>query len=106
MQFFVRKDMPLKTVRAENASHFIAMGLDKDLNVAMHSAIANAIDYIKDTQGVDFLDALSICSIAVDFEVTQVVDGTKGIHAMIPKSIFKKERSASYWYLKPAALGR
>jgi len=25
----------------------------------------------------------------VDFNVTQAVDGTKGIHAMIPKSIFK-----------------
>jgi len=27
--------------------------------------------------------------VAIDFNVTQAVDGTKGIHAMIPKSIFK-----------------
>jgi len=26
--------------------------------------------------------------IAVDYHVTQVVDGTKGIHGMIPKAIF------------------
>jgi len=25
----------------------------------------------------------------VDYHVTQVVDGTKGIHGMIPKSLFK-----------------
>jgi hypothetical protein len=25
----------------------------------------------------------------VDFNVTQAVDGTKGVHAMIPKSIFR-----------------
>ncbi len=30
-------------------------------------------------------------SMAVDFHVTQVVDGTKGVHAMIPKSIFIKK---------------
>ena len=29
-----------------------------------------------------------IASIAVDYHVTQVVDGTKGIHGMIPKAIF------------------
>jgi acetamidase/formamidase len=29
-------------------------------------------------------------SAAMDLNVTQVVDGTKGIHAMLPKSIFRK----------------
>ena len=33
-------------------------------------------------------EAYMIASIAVDYHVTQVVDGTKGIHGMIPKSIF------------------
>ena len=78
-------------MRAENATHYIGIGVDRDLDVAMHSAIVSAIDYIKETQGVDFLDALSICSVATDFEVTQVVDGTKGIHAMIPKDIFARD---------------
>jgi acetamidase/formamidase len=31
-----------------------------------------------------------IASVAVDYHVTQVVDGTKGVHGMIPKSIFKQ----------------
>ena len=34
-------------------------------------------------------DAYMLASVAVDFDVTQVVDGTKGVHGMIPKSIFK-----------------
>jgi len=34
-------------------------------------------------------EAYAIASVAVDYHVTQVVDGTKGIHGMIPKSIFK-----------------
>jgi acetamidase/formamidase len=31
-----------------------------------------------------------LASAAMDLIVTQAVDGTKGIHAMIPKSIFRK----------------
>jgi hypothetical protein len=33
-------------------------------------------------------EAYMIASVAVDYRITQVVDGTKGIHGMIPKSIF------------------
>jgi acetamidase/formamidase len=33
-------------------------------------------------------EAYMIASVAVDYRVTQAVDGTKGIHGMIPKSIF------------------
>jgi acetamidase/formamidase len=29
-----------------------------------------------------------IASVAVDYHVTQVVDGSNGIHGMIPKAIF------------------
>ena len=34
-------------------------------------------------------EAYAVCSSAVDYRVTQVVDGNKGVHAMIPKDIFK-----------------
>jgi len=36
-------------------------------------------------------DAYALCSIAVSFRVTQVVDIVRGVHAMIPKSLFTGE---------------
>ena len=36
-------------------------------------------------------EAYMIASIAVDYHVTHVVDGTKGIHGMIPKAIFSAQ---------------
>ena len=36
-------------------------------------------------------DAYMLSSVAVDFNITQVVDGVKGVHGMIPKEIFKKK---------------
>ena len=90
LRFFLRKRANLKWPRAETATHFIAMGLDKDLDEAMKIAVREAIDLIASEKKLERDDAYMLCSVAVDFRVTQVVDGTKGVHAMIPKSIFKK----------------
>ena len=104
MQFIVHKDMKIKAPLAETATHYIVMGLDVELSTAMHKAILASIDFLKENKKLDFFDALALCSVAVDFEVTQVVDGTKGIHAMIPKSLFKDGSVASYWYNPNPAL--
>ena len=89
-QFIVRKDMKLTWPRAETPTHWIVMGLDPNLEVAMKLAVRETIDFI--TRRFPHLareEAYMIASIAVDYHVTQVVDGTKGIHGMIPKAIFK-----------------
>ncbi|HXX32205.1 MAG TPA: acetamidase/formamidase family protein [Myxococcaceae bacterium] len=72
----------------ETETHWIALGMDKDLNVAQRIALINAIDFLSKRAGLSRLDAYALCSLAVSFRVTQVVDVNKGIHAMIPKSIF------------------
>ena len=43
-----------------------------------------------ETKGLSREDAYLLASAAMDLMVTQVVDGTKGIHASIPKAIFQK----------------
>jgi acetamidase/formamidase len=73
---------------AETATHWITLGLDKDLYVAMASAARNAINLLADHADLTKLDAYALCSIAVSFRVTQVVDIVRGVHAMIPKTIF------------------
>ena len=76
---------------AETPTHWIAMGLDKDLNVAMTMAARNAIDFISSRAKITKLDAYGLCSIAISFRVTQVVDIVRGVHAMIPKNLFADE---------------
>ncbi|OCX51245.1 acetamidase [Mucilaginibacter sp. PPCGB 2223] len=96
VKFIVRKDMHITHVRAETPTHFIALGLDPDLATAMKNAATQATSFIRDELGFTFNEALSICSTGVDFEVTQVVDKTLGVHAMIPKSIFTNKKF-EYW---------
>lgn len=88
LRFVLHKGKTLAAPRAETPTHYIAMGLDPDLDTAMQMAIRETIRLLGDVKGLDFNRAFALSSIAVDFRVTQVVDGTKGIHSMIPKSLF------------------
>jgi acetamidase/formamidase len=72
----------------ETATHWIPMGLDKDLGDAFRIALQNAIEFLVQRGGLTPLDAYSLCSLGVSFRVTQVVDVNKGVHALIPKSLF------------------
>jgi acetamidase/formamidase len=85
----LRKGKRIKWPRAETPTHYIAMGLHPDLDEAAKLAVQEAIDFLVEEKGIPRDDAYVLCSIGVDLHVTQLVDGTKGIHAMIPKSIFK-----------------
>jgi acetamidase/formamidase len=88
-QFTVRKDMHLRWPRAETPTHYITMGLHEDLTEATKLAIRDAIDFLVTEKHLSRDDAYMLSSVAVDFDITQLVDGNKGVHAMIPKSIFK-----------------
>jgi acetamidase/formamidase len=91
LQFVVRKDRRLRWPRAETPTHFIVMGLDKDLTQAMKLAAREAIDFLTTEKELSPDQAYMLASVAVNFRVTQVVDGTKGVHGMIPKAIFTKK---------------
>jgi acetamidase/formamidase len=89
-QFIVRKDMKLRWPRAETPTHWMVMGLNPDLE-GMKIAVRETIEFIVEKfPRLTREEAYMIASVAVDYHVTQVVDGTKGVHGMIPKSIFKQ----------------
>ncbi len=85
--------MKLRWPRAETPTHYIVMGLDKDLTKATKIAVREAVDFLVAHKDLSPDDAYMLTSLAVDFSITQLVDGTLGVHGMIPKDIFKKKRS-------------
>lgn len=87
-QFVVRKDLHLNWPRAETPTHFITMGIHEDLTEATKLAVRETLDFLVKEKGLSREDAYMLASTAVDFEITQLVDGTKGVHGMIPKAIF------------------
>jgi len=87
-QFIVHKNKRIVWPRAETPTHFITMGLDTDLNVAGKNAVREMLEYLREEKGINKENGYMLSSLAVDLHVTQTVDGVKGIHAMLPKSIF------------------
>lgn len=88
---------------AENAGSWIPIGLSdpdgsidgqvNDLDIAMRRAVVNALDFLTDDLGMERAVAYAYLSAAADFVVSQVVDRTVGVHAVIAKSHFGGGRS-------------
>jgi acetamidase/formamidase len=89
LQFSVRKDLKLERPMAETPTHWITMGFHADLDEAAKIALRDAIHFLSASKGLTRGDAYALCSLAVDLRITQIVDGNKGVHAMIPKAIFR-----------------
>jgi acetamidase/formamidase len=89
-QFIVHHDMHLKWPRAETPTHYITMGLDADLTMAARLCALETIDFLVNEKHLSRDDAYALTSVAIDLEITQLVDGTRGVHAMIPKTLFSK----------------
>ncbi|HEV2531350.1 acetamidase/formamidase family protein [Phenylobacterium sp.] len=89
-QFIVRKDLKTAYPRAETPTHYIAMGFDDDLSIAAHKAVREMVEFLTATKGLSRDDAYMLTSIAGDADITEVVDRNKGVHVMMPKSVFSK----------------
>jgi acetamidase/formamidase len=86
-ELILRKDLHLDMPRAETPSHHITLGLDEDLDDAAKQALRQMIKLLGELAGIAPEDAYMLCSLGVDFRVTQLVDGNKGIHGMLAKSL-------------------
>ena len=73
--------------RAETATHYISMGMNEDLDLAMKQALREMIAFIASRSNLSPLDAYQLCSLAADFRVTQTVNGVKGVHGMLRKEL-------------------
>ncbi|HYM18513.1 MAG TPA: acetamidase/formamidase family protein [Micropepsaceae bacterium] len=90
IQVVLHKGMHTNWPRAETPTHYITMGLSEDLNQAAKIATREMVNFLVETKKLPRDEALMLMSAAMDLQVTQIVDGTKGIHAMLPKAIFRK----------------
>lgn len=77
----------LRYPRAETATHFITMGMNEDLDLAMKQALREMIRLITARTNLSAAEAYQFCSLAVDFHVTQTVNGEKGIHGLLRKGL-------------------
>lgn len=91
-KFIVHKKQSLLWPRAETPTHYITMGFSPDLKEATEHALRDMIDFLVTEKHLSRDDAYMLSSVAVDLDITQLVDGNVGVHAMCPKNIFRNDR--------------
>ena len=89
-KFVVHKDRHLLWPRAETPTNYISMGFSPDLKEAATLAVRDMINFLVDEKHLNRDEAYMLTSVAVDVDITQLVDGNVGVHAMCPKNIFVK----------------
>lgn len=91
-QFIVRKDFHLRWPRAETPGYYITMGLNPDVTEAAKMAVREMIDFLVQEKHLTRDEAYMLASVAADLEITELVDGTNGVHMKIPKAVFSGPR--------------
>ena len=76
-------DPPLRSVHAETPSGRITFGFDADLNAATAEALDAMLTWLESLHDLDRSTALALASACVDLRITQVANGTWGVHAML-----------------------
>ncbi|MBB6144747.1 acetamidase/formamidase [Silvibacterium bohemicum] len=89
-RFIVHKDQHLLWPRAETPTSYISMGFSPDLKEATTLAVRDMINFLVEQKHLSRDDAYMLTSVAIDVDITQLVDGNVGVHAICPKNIFTK----------------
>ncbi|NUQ30788.1 MAG: acetamidase [Acidobacteriaceae bacterium] len=87
-RFVVHKKKQMNWPRAETPTHYNTMGFSPDLKEATEHALRDMIDFLVEEKHMKRDDAYMLSSVAVDLDITELVDGNVGVHAMCPKNIF------------------
>ncbi|MCB5176383.1 acetamidase/formamidase family protein [Microvirga lenta] len=91
-ELHLRDDMRLTWPMAETETHVMTMAFDPDLDQCVVIALRDMIDLIVARTGIEKTEAYALCSLAADLRITQVVNGNKGVHVMLEKSLLQKGR--------------
>lgn len=84
LTFLLHEDTPLKTPRAETAEGWLTLGVHEDLQEATYLALDDMLTLMHEKYGLSRADALALASVTVDLRITQIVNGVRGVHAVLP----------------------
>jgi acetamidase/formamidase len=90
LTFTLHPDLQLKRPRARVGDRWIVFGLDENLDEAALQAVEDMSDLIAEQYALDRLTALAFASLVADFRVTQIVNGVKGVHAILKDRAIQK----------------
>jgi len=89
-RFVLHPGRKLDFPRALTPTHYITMGCDPDLDLATRQASHRMLDWLQQLTGWSREEAYVFCTFACDLRVTQFVNLSKGVHAMVRRDLLEK----------------
>ena len=89
LRFTLHADSPISTPWAETPAGTLTLGFHRDLQRAASDALSAMVTLLASRLGVSRNEALALASLVVDLRVTQIVNHTRGVHALL--------RPGTYW---------
>ena len=83
----IAHDRPVRSIHAETPAGRITLGFHADLNLATGDALDAMITWMQQLFGLDRATTLAVAGSCVDLRVTQVANGTWGVHAVLPPNV-------------------
>ena len=85
----VEQNMQLTSPRVYSPEGWITFGFDESLTDAAYKALEDMTLLIMQLYGITRKEALAYTSLVVDMRVTQIVNGVRGVHAVLPHGVIK-----------------
>ncbi|MGJ3239096.1 MAG: acetamidase/formamidase family protein [Anaerolineae bacterium] len=84
VEFHLHAEETLDVPFANTPAGWVTFGFDEDLTVAQEKALYEMVTLIAERYDVSRKYAHGLASLLVDLNVTQIVNGVKGVHAILP----------------------
>jgi acetamidase/formamidase len=96
LTFSVRKDKAVAFPEAQTATGYITLGLGYDLDSAAASALGQMVRRIEREYNLPRSEAMALASLVVHLHVTQIANGVRGVHAILPEGAVRKSAGANH----------
>lgn len=90
LRFTLKREQPLRSPRATCGNNLVSTGFGKTLEEAARNAVDDMVNWLI-TRGLSPDDAYSLCSIAGDVRITQMVNNIVGVHVVITDPLQQPE---------------
>ncbi|RJW32293.1 acetamidase [Clostridiales bacterium TF09-2AC] len=80
-------DEPLDSPVCNSPKGWITFGFHSDLTVAAYYALMDMCRLMERLYGFGHKEAMAMASVAVDMKITQLVNGIRGVHALLPHGV-------------------
>lgn len=89
LTFALLPDLHIDAPRAHTAEGWLTFGFHQDLNEATLVALQAMVALMREQYGLNTHQALGLASLVVDLRITQIANGVKGVHAVLPHNALK-----------------